>query len=124
LSCLFIDRACELTARKLWRYTIHIEHLSAAIDHAPHFGQAYFSRGTIYFQIDEYGLALEDLIKAVSYHENHFEAYFGIAMVLEAMDESEAALAALRQSYALNPHRENLTDFIERLKIEVEGHDT
>ncbi len=103
---------------------VAVEHFSAAIDHAPEFAQAYFSRGNMFLQQGEHGLALEDFMRAIAFVPDHFEAYFGLGVTLEAMGEEEAALRAMRRSFALNPHREDLADSIERLEIEVEGRKT
>lgn len=103
---------------------VAVEHFSAAIDHAPKFAQAYFSRGNMFLQQGEHGLAMEDFLRAVAFVPDHFEAYFGLGVTLEALGETKGALRAMRRSFALNPHREDLADYIERLEIEVEGRKT
>ena len=100
-----------------------IEHATAAIDHAPGFGQAYFARGNAFAQIGEFGLALADFTSAISLLPSHFEAYHGIGYTLEQMGEYDGALQAYRQSHALNPHMETVLDSIARLEARVEGSD-
>jgi tetratricopeptide (TPR) repeat protein len=100
------------------------EHLSAAIDHAPEFGQAYFARGNVYYQMGELGLSLEDFTRAVALIPKHFEAYHGIGAILEQMDELDAAFKAYKFSWSLNPHGAELKAALERLEAKIDGRDT
>jgi len=102
-------------------YGAAVEHLTALTDHAPDFAEGWNLRATAFFLMDEYGLALDDLIRALARNPKHFSAYFGAGVILEETGAPNAALRAYRAASAINPHRENVTEAIERLERMVEG---
>ena len=98
-----------------------IEHLTALIDHAPDFAEAYHARATAFFNAGLYGPALDDLRMALALNPRHFGALTGLALILEDLGRREAALEAWRAVQALNPQQENLKSALSRLEREVEG---
>lgn len=100
-----------------------IEHLTALTDHAPEFAEGWNMLATAYFGIEEYGLAIEAIGRALALNPRHFEALTGLGIMLEQLENPEAALKAFRAAHALNPHREVINDGIARLVIRVEGRD-
>ena len=98
-----------------------IGHFSALIDHAPDFAEGYNARATAYFMSDLYGPSLEDIRKTLELNPRHFGAISGLASILEALEMKDAALKAYREVEAIHPHREGLSQAIERLEKEVEG---
>ena len=100
-----------------------LEHFTALIDHAPDFAEGWNMRATAFFLIDEFGLAIEDIGQTLARNPEHFGALNGLGVILEQLGRNEAALAAYRAAFALNPHRENLPDAIERPEKAVEGVD-
>jgi tetratricopeptide (TPR) repeat protein len=96
-----------------------VEHLSAAIDHAPGFAEAYHARASAYFQQEEFGLALSDLQHALSLNPRHFGAMTGMGVVLEQLGEYQLALDILRIAQDINPHRETITESVERLEYQL-----
>ena len=98
-----------------------IKHFSALIDHAPDFAEAYNGRATAYFQEGRYGLSLEDIRKTLELNPRHFSAMSGLALILEELGETKAALAAWREVERLNPSQDGLEDALKRLERQVEG---
>jgi len=102
-------------------YKAALEHFTALTDHAPDFAEGWSMRATVFFQMDELGLAIEDIGRALALNPQHFGALNGLGVILEQLDKNKAALAAYRAAYAINPHRENLSEAIERLEKSVDG---
>ncbi|MEM9010425.1 MAG: tetratricopeptide repeat protein [Pseudomonadota bacterium] len=100
-----------------------IAHLSAAIELAPDFAEAWNARATAFFLMDRFGLSLEDLSQALSLNPRQYRALYGLGVMLEALGRHEDALAAFRESHAINPHQEQLEDAMERLGRAVDGMD-
>jgi tetratricopeptide (TPR) repeat protein len=98
-----------------------VKHFTALVDHAPDFAEGYNGRATAYFQMGRYGLSLEDIRKTLELNPRHFSAMSGLALILEELDEPEAALEAWREVERMNPNREGLQDAIRRLERKVEG---
>lgn len=96
-----------------------VEHFSAAIDHAPDFAEAYQGRASVYFQQEEFGLALSDLQYTLALNPRHFGAMTGMGLVLEQMGETELALDILRRAQEINPHRETINKSVERLEHQL-----
>lgn len=101
-----------------------IEHFSALIDHAPDFAEGYNARATVYFQIGQFGLSLEDIRRTLALNPDHFGALSGLALIFEEIGQPEGALAAWREVERINPNQQGLNEAIERLKWKVEGRDT
>lgn len=96
-----------------------VEHFSAAIDHAPGFAEAYHGRASAYFQQEEFGLALADLERTLALNPRHFGAMTGMGVVLEQLGEYQLALDILRIAREINPHRETITESVERLEHQL-----
>lgn len=104
-------------------YRAAVEHLTAVTDHAPEFAEAWNMRATAFFLMEEYGLALNDLSRAITLNPNHFNAAFGIGVILEEFGEYDHALRAFRMVQDLNPHQEGIEDAINRLLVLSNGRD-
>jgi tetratricopeptide (TPR) repeat protein len=102
-------------------YPKAIEHLSALIDHAPGFAEAWNARATAYFLIGEYGLSIADVQKTLALNPRHFGAFSGLGIMLEEMGDTKNALAAFKASQALQPHHQDINDAVKRLEKVVDG---
>ena len=98
-----------------------IEHLTALVDHAPDFAEAYNMRATAYFHAGKYGPSLEDIARTFQLNPRHFGAMSGLALILEELDRPEDALAAWREVEAINPNQPGLAEALIRLERQVEG---
>jgi len=98
-----------------------LEHLTALTDHAPDFAEAWNTRATVWFRLERYGLALDDISRALALEPRHFGAMIGLATILRELDMEEEALEILRRAHALHPHRPNVEEGIETLSERLEG---
>ena len=98
-----------------------IGHFSALIDHAPDFAEAYHRRATAFFRQKEYGLALSDLAEALSLNPNHFEATYGLGVILETLEKPEQAFGAYSRVLETYPTHERALEAVDRLRSQVAG---
>ncbi len=102
-------------------YDLAIEHLTALTDHAPEFAEGFNARATAFFQLEMYGLALEDIRRTLELNPRHFAALTGLAVILEEMGEEARALTAYQKVLEIHPHRPNVKEAVERLEFTVLG---
>jgi len=105
------------------KYEQALEHLSALVDHAPDFAEGWNARATAYFMLGEYALSIADVQHVLLLNPRHFGALAGLGYMFEQMGDTELAIAALRASQALNPHRDNISQTINRLERETGAAD-
>ncbi len=102
-------------------YPTAVAHLSALIDHAPEFAEAWNARATAYFLMEEYALSVADIEVALALNPRHFGALAGLGIILEQSGRDAQALSAFRAAQVLNPHREQVNDAVTRLSPRVDG---
>lgn len=100
---------------------VAIEHLTALTDHAPDFAEGWYMRATAYYQAGLFGPSFADLEHALSLNPNNYDAIFGLGSLLEAFGDPKLAYEAYSRARALNPHHEEVTKAMDRLKPEIEG---
>lgn len=100
-----------------------IDHLSALIDHAPDFAEAYNARATAYFQIGQLGLSLADVAKTLALNPRHFGALTGLGMIFEELNEPDKALEVYRAALKLNPHLKDVQGAVTRLDAQLGGQE-
>ncbi len=98
-----------------------IDHLTALVGHAPEFPEGYAARAAAYFSSGLYGPAMADLQQVLVLEPRHFVALTGLGIIFEEVGNHEAALAAFEAAVAINPHREDLQQAIQRLAGTSEG---
>lgn len=100
-----------------------VGHLSALIDHAPDFAEAWATRAMVFFQMDEPGLAQADLMQALALNPVNFEAAYGLAVIMEETGRPEAAFAGYEAVLSLYPTHEGAIEGRDRLAQQVAGSD-
>lgn len=101
--------------------TAAIEHFTALTDHAPGFAEGWHARATAYFHADLYGPAVADLERTLALNPNNYRAIFGLGTILETFGDEKRAYEAYLRAKAINPHFEDVTDALDRLRPGVEG---
>lgn len=96
-------------------------HLSALTDHAPDFAEGWHARATTFFLMEEWGMALADIERALALEPRHFGAMTGLAVILEKIDRPADAMAAWRRALALDPNLQSAKEGVKRLEKTVDG---
>ena len=97
------------------------DHLTALTDHAPDFAEAWHQRASLWFRMERYGLALSDLERALTLNPNHYEALFGLAVILETLEQFELAYRAYALVQQMHPHYVEAKEALLRLEDRVRG---
>lgn len=97
------------------------DHLTALIDHAPDFPEAWHQRASVWFQMGRYGLALSDLEHVLTLNPNHYEALFGLGVIMEQLDRPELAYRAYDLVQRMHPHYLEAAEAMKRLETQVQG---
>lgn len=98
-----------------------LHHLSALVDHAPDFAEGWNARATAFFMNGDFGQSLADIEQVLALEPRHFGALTGLGLILDQLDEDEAALRVYRETLKLNPHIERIREAAERLAPEIDG---
>lgn len=93
-----------------------IEHLSAVLDTAPDFAEAWHLRATAFYLAGEFGLSLADIERALVLNPRHFGALAGLGAIMEDLGHPDLALRAFGAAQAINPHLADVPDAIARLE--------
>lgn len=97
------------------------DHLTAAIDHAPGFAEAYYQRASAYYLVGQIGPALDDLRQTLVLNPDHFGAMLTFAAILRDMDQKAEALQVLQRVLDMNPQDADLAEAVAMLERELTG---
>ncbi|NNU81399.1 tetratricopeptide repeat protein [Halovulum dunhuangense] len=100
-------------------YLTALDHLTALTDHAPDFAEGWYVRATTFYRLEEFGLAMRDLERALALNPQHFGALMGLGTLLEEMGHDALAVRALRLAQDLNPHQPDIAEAIARLEYRL-----
>lgn len=100
-----------------------IEHLSAAIDHAPDFAEAWHLRSVAFFRQERYGLALHDIERALVLEPRHFNAMYGLGVLLKELGQADLAYEVFSRALAIHPHHKDVTNAREDVARDLGGAD-
>ncbi|NNE54192.1 MAG: tetratricopeptide repeat protein [Sulfitobacter sp.] len=104
-------------------FPLAIEHLTALTDHAPQFAEGYHARAEAYFRADLYGPALDDLERVLALNPQHYEAIFGLAVMVQEFGDLRRAADLYRRVLTIHPNHENANEALARLKREGIGRE-
>lgn len=110
-----------LTAMEEEDYPRARAHLSALTRLAPDFAEGWNAAATLAYLEEDYGRSVADIERAVALEPRHFAALAGLAMILEHVGRTEAALKTWREIERIYPALDRAQEFIERLAPEVDG---
>ena len=100
-----------------------IEHFTALTDHAPDFAEGFNMRATAYFMADLFGPSLADIERTLALNPRHFGALSGLGTIMLETGNEAKALDAYRRALALNPHRPDLREAVDRLAPKFDGQE-
>ncbi|MEE9454216.1 MAG: tetratricopeptide repeat protein [Paracoccaceae bacterium] len=102
-------------------YAKAIAHLSALIDHAPEFAEAWNARAKVYFTMHRLGQSIADIRQTLIRNPRHFWSLNGLGIIYEELGNPKAALAAYLAAQAIHPHIQDVNEAIMRLQTELNG---
>lgn len=114
---LMLQRGQDLIDEE--KFLTALEHLTALTDHVPDFAEGWHARATAFFHLEEYGLAVDDIFRTLALNPDHFGALTGLGIIQEELGHPERALMAFEKAREINPHREQINQAIERLRLEI-----
>ena len=116
---LLLTRGME--ALRNGNHDIALEHFTALTDHAPDFAEGWNVRATVLYRMGLYGLAMEDIGKALALNPRHFGAMKGLATVCQKLGMQEEALEVWRAIQTVHPHSPGLEQGIKALEESLGG---
>jgi tetratricopeptide (TPR) repeat protein len=94
------------------RYDDAVKEYTALIASKPNYVEAYFGLGTVLFQLTKYEEAIPNFEKAIQLNNNRFpEAYFNLAMIYLARDQSSPEEELANQTKAEGAARKAIEQF-------------
>ncbi len=75
---------------------IAIQHLTALIDHAPDFAEAWNARATAYYQTGNLGPSVADIGHVLTLNPRHFGALAGLGAIFEELEQTERGAGGLQ----------------------------
>ena len=106
------------------QYPRALDFLDRIILMEPAYVEGWNKRATVYFLLDDYGMALADIGKVLELEPRHFGALSGLGIILRSLGEDERAKAAFRAALDIDPHLTNVREELESLEAETAGEDT
>ncbi len=98
-----------------------LDHLSALTDHAPNFAEGWHARARAHHSAGQAGVALGHLETALALNPNHFQALYGLGVILEEMNQPELAYDAYSLVLEIHPHYQDAQTARQRLQAQVLG---
>jgi tetratricopeptide (TPR) repeat protein len=102
-------------------YAAAIDHFTALTDHAPFFAEGWHGRARAYFATGLVGPALADLEQTLALNPRNYQAIYGLAVILEQLEQYDAAYDAFAQVLELHPNHANSAEALTRLTPRVNG---
>lgn len=106
------------------QYPRALDFLDRIILMEPEYVEGWNKRATVYFLLDDYGMALADIGKVLELEPRHFGALSGLGIILRSLGENDRAKAAFRAALDIDPHLTNVKEELESLEAETAGEDT
>jgi tetratricopeptide (TPR) repeat protein len=98
-----------------------VEHLTALVDHAPDFAEGYHTRASAYYALGLMGPAIDDLRQVLVLNPRHFDAMFGVGVIMEELDQLEEAREVYEAILGIYPLDPEALGGLERLDLAIGG---
>lgn len=118
---LLLSRASEAAEKK--NLDLAVELLDRVVTLQPGWASAWYTRATVFYQLDDPVGAMADLHRALTIEPRHYAAWAGLGQIFMASDNKGRALEAFRRALKINPQIPNLQPIVEKLGQEIDGQD-
>ncbi len=105
------------------RMDVALKLLDAVVKLRPDYIEAWNRRATLYYLQNDYTRSMSDIREVLIREPRHFGALAGLGMIMQEVGDDKHALDAFRKALAINPHLENVPEFIKSLSEKIEGRD-
>lgn len=95
--------------------------LDVLVDVAPNYAEAWNKRATVRYMLGDLSGSVADIHRTLELEPRHFSALSGMGLILDHVDKTKAALAALEAVRAIHPHFSGLDKRMTALKRKLEG---
>lgn len=102
------------------QYQDAIKKASAVLDHAPGFAEAWYQRGSAWFQLNDRRRAIQDWHQALELNPYHFVAAIAIGDAYLQLGNPTSALDSFQRALRLNPDLKRVRSQIAKLKNQIE----
>lgn len=97
-------------------YADAVATFSEMIDLNAGFAEAWNKRATIHYLMGDYGASVKDIDRTLELEPRHFGALSGLGLIMVAMENEEAAIAAFEATLAVNPFAAGAEQNLEALR--------
>ena len=80
------------------------------------FAEAWNKRATVHYLMGDYGASVKDIDRTLELEPRHFGALSGLGLIMVAMENEEAAIAAFEATLAVNPFAAGAEQNLEALR--------
>lgn len=116
---LLMERATILIAENEQQPALGI--LNSVVEIAPDYGEGWFMRAVLLFQMNELGRAMHDVGQALDRNPSHFDALRQLGLILNRLGDQKGALNAYQRAKKLYPLLPGIQEAIKQLKTQIEG---
>jgi tetratricopeptide (TPR) repeat protein len=118
---LLLSRASEAVEKK--NLDLAVELLDRVVTLQPDWASAWYTRATVFYQLEDPIAAMADLNRALTLEPRHYAAWAGLGQIFMAADDKVRALQAFRRALKINPQIPTLQPIVEKLGHELDGQD-
>ena len=98
------------------QYADAVATFSEIIELNARFAEGWNKRATVYYLMGEYRASVKDIDRTLELEPRHFGALSGLGLIMVAMDNDEAAIAAFEATLAVNPFAAGAEQNLEALR--------
>lgn len=119
------DRVNDLMRRGLTQmsaqdYPGAVETFSAMIDLDAQFAEAWNKRATVHYLMGDFRASVKDIDRTLEIEPRHFGALSGLGLIMVALGNDEAAIAAFEATLAVHPFAAGAQQNLEALRAKEE----
>ncbi len=85
------------------QYADAVATFSKIIEINARFAEAWNKRATVYYLMEEYRASVKDIDRTLELEPRHFGALSGLGLIMTALGNDEASIAAFEATLAVNP---------------------